>query len=198
MWSDCPTVCPDGDACPDAARGLRRLPQWVEAPAAHSAGVRAPAPSTHETIAFPSRTLPCTLWSRLPPPPGDGTPVTISGILSIPAGSGPMPAVAIMHGCSGINSSQVAWARQLNELGIATLMVQSFAGREAVNQPGSPARALRHATQNVCGPSRLLPHRLLHAAGERGTGHCRPDPHLPRSRRRLDSACAACNARNHF
>lgn len=43
-----------------------------------------------------------------------------------------MPAVVITHGCSGISSSQVAWARQLNDLGIATLMVQSFAGREII------------------------------------------------------------------
>lgn len=88
-----------------------------------------PAPAIRETIAFESLTLPGTLWSPLLPPIGDGTPVTISGLLAIPAGNAPLPAVVLAHGCSGIAASHFAWAKHLNDLGIATLIVQSFAGR---------------------------------------------------------------------
>jgi hypothetical protein len=33
------------------------------------------------------------------------------------------------HGCGGITGSEIYWARSLRELGIATLLVNSFSGR---------------------------------------------------------------------
>jgi dienelactone hydrolase len=63
-------------------------------------------------------------------------PVTISGTLSLPTGRSPyerngiLPAVILMHGTGGIlPDREPAWARRLNEWGIAAFYVDSFAGR---------------------------------------------------------------------
>ena len=61
--------------------------------------------------------------------------VVISGILSLPANAplqraGKSPAVVIAHGIGGISAErEQAWAKRLNEWGIAAFVVDSFAGR---------------------------------------------------------------------
>ena len=54
-------------------------------------------------------------------------PATRGGEFSPPAGPGPLPAV--LHGCSGIRPSQVAWAAWLRCEGYAALVLDSFGGR---------------------------------------------------------------------
>lgn len=70
----------------------------------------------------------------------------ISGTLSLPAARSPyeragkVPAVVLMHGTGGImRDREPAWARRLNDLGIAAFYVDSFTGRgvKAPNYAGS-------------------------------------------------------------
>jgi len=51
------------------------------------------------------------------------------GHLSKPAGTGPFPALVLLHGCSGIFPSDARWASQLTDLGYVTLMVDSLGQR---------------------------------------------------------------------
>src|SRR5512143_2461278 len=54
----------------------------------------------------------------------------IHGELQLPSkGSAPFPAMIIMHSSRGIVSTIVDWARMFNEMGIATLVVDSFTPR---------------------------------------------------------------------
>jgi dienelactone hydrolase len=62
---------------------------------------------------------------------GGGAATTISGVLQLPAGSPePVPAMVIMHGSGGIlPGREGAWAARLNEMGVATFVVDSFTPR---------------------------------------------------------------------
>ncbi len=54
----------------------------------------------------------------------------IHGELQLPSrGSGPFPAVVIMHSSRGIGSTIREWARLFNDMGVATLVVDSFGPR---------------------------------------------------------------------
>lgn len=53
----------------------------------------------------------------------------IGGILRLPQGKGPFPAVVFMHGSSGVGASIDPWTRMLNEKGIATFTIDSLTGR---------------------------------------------------------------------
>jgi len=83
-----------------------------------------------EIVNFQSLTFPGSLF--IPPfmaAPEDGTPATIFGVLRLPEGSGRVPAVVITHGCSGPTGAETYWAGSLRQSGIATFVVNSFAGR---------------------------------------------------------------------
>src|SRR4051812_14572116 len=66
----------------------------------------------------------------------DGQQVTIAGELRIPkAGNEKLPAVVLLHGSGGIGGTGSIideWSRELNQLGIATFALDSFAGRGIV------------------------------------------------------------------
>ena len=55
--------------------------------------------------------------------------VTLSGVLTLPPGDGPAPAVILMHGCSGNTPNSARWARVLRGWGYASLSLDSFGGR---------------------------------------------------------------------
>ena len=56
--------------------------------------------------------------------------VVISGLLAVPAGRGPFPAVMLLHGCSGLPSGTIeGWGPVLRGWGHATFVVDSFGGR---------------------------------------------------------------------
>ncbi len=83
-----------------------------------------------ETLEFDSLSFPGALWDPFMPPTSEGDPVTIGGLLTIPATDSPVPAVIITHGCGGILASTASsWTLMLSEAGIATLVVNSFGGR---------------------------------------------------------------------
>ena len=74
------------------------------------------------------------------------TPVDIHGFLTVPSGTGKFPAVIIGPGSGGFQQwMQDLVARRLNEVGIATLVLDSFSGRgvteTATNQSSVPMAA---------------------------------------------------------
>lgn len=55
---------------------------------------------------------------------------TVSGDLSMPAGvSGRVPAIIVLHSCSGMTSNLVDWAAAVNRMGFAALLLDSFTAR---------------------------------------------------------------------
>lgn len=63
-----------------------------------------------------------------------GPAVTVAGELRIPKpGSDRLPAVVLVHGSGGVGMNVDAWARELNSLGIAAFILDSFAGRGIVS-----------------------------------------------------------------
>jgi dienelactone hydrolase len=56
--------------------------------------------------------------------------VVISGELSLPRGrSGPVPAVVLIHGSSGVGRNMPVWVGELTSIGVAAFVVDSFGGR---------------------------------------------------------------------
>ena len=100
-----------------------------------------------EIVRFQTLTFPGNLFTSLMPPLEDGKAATVFGILRMPAGAESVPAVILVHACGGITGSETYWARSLREFGIATLLVNSFTGRDiaqiCTGQPSiSPASVL--------------------------------------------------------
>ncbi len=70
-------------------------------------------------------------------------PVTISGFLRIPppwGGTDRLPAVIIVNGSGGIMANEDVWSRELNKLGIATFVLDSFTGRGISDTAGDQAQ----------------------------------------------------------
>lgn len=88
-----------------------------------------PSPASSEFIEFESLTFSGHLWTPFMPPAEEGTATTISGILTIPASSGQIPAVILTHGCGGLSTGETTWVKRLNEFGVAVFMVHSFGAR---------------------------------------------------------------------
>jgi len=64
----------------------------------------------------------------------DGLPVTLGGELRIPtAGTDRLPAVILIHGSGGIGANSDLWAKEINSLGIAVFIIDSFTGRGILN-----------------------------------------------------------------
>jgi dienelactone hydrolase len=64
-----------------------------------------------------------------------GRDVTLAGELRLPFASyqGKVPAVVLIHGSGGIGANSDAWARFLNEAGIAVFILDSFSARGIVS-----------------------------------------------------------------
>src|SRR5579872_2567199 len=63
-----------------------------------------------------------------------GQPTMIAGELRIPvAAAGKLPAVIVLHGSEGLQTHHARWAEELNGIGIAVFLVDSFAGRGITN-----------------------------------------------------------------
>ena len=90
---------------------------------------QAHAQDANEIVRFESLTFAGTLFEPLAPLPQAGEPVTITAFLRLPSGEGHVAAVVLLHGCNGIGGSELFWARELRDRGIATLLVNSFSGR---------------------------------------------------------------------
>ena len=78
-------------------------------------------------IPFETRTLPDRAFLK-----GDktaGASTEIAGVLRLPKGAGPFPAVVLVAGSDGIVSNKDVWDRQFLSHGIATFAIDGFTGR---------------------------------------------------------------------
>ena len=61
----------------------------------------------------------------------DGEPTVVRGTLRLPPDApGRLAAVILAHGCSGVGPVQEGWAEELNRMGVAAFILDSFRGRE--------------------------------------------------------------------
>jgi len=58
-----------------------------------------------------------------------GAPLMLTGKLTKPQGDGPFPAIALLHGCSGISPYHDVWARRFSDWGYVAFQVDSFGPR---------------------------------------------------------------------
>lgn len=95
-------------------------------------------------------------------------PGTVTGDLSLPPGTARVPAVIVLHSCAGVTPSVADWARALNAMGYAALVVDSFTGRgvqeictghTSVN-PGSRLADLFRAHEVLVTHPRVDPQRV--------------------------------------
>ena len=64
----------------------------------------------------------------------NGKLVTIAGELRFPQGAtGKLPVVVLLHGSGGVNGGHEFWAKHFNEMGVASLIIDSFSGRDIVS-----------------------------------------------------------------
>ncbi len=64
----------------------------------------------------------------------NGKAVTLAGELRIPTpGADRLPAVVLIHGSGGLAAPTARWAQELNSIGVATFIVDSFSGRGITN-----------------------------------------------------------------
>jgi len=90
----------------------------------------------------PSRLRPAIIWAGVAlllggcaehlahfPTASPGASVTVSGSLLRPEGTGPLPAMVVLHHCAGITEVITDWGLWLRSEGYVTLMVNSFAAR---------------------------------------------------------------------
>lgn len=63
---------------------------------------------------------------------GGARRVQIGGALQLPPGSQFFPAVILVHGSAGIGAQVDRWARELNAIGVAAFLLDSFTGRGIV------------------------------------------------------------------
>lgn len=63
-----------------------------------------------------------------------GKPVIIGGELRLPTGTAEkFPMVILIHGSGGVSASADRWARELNSIGVAAFILDSFTGRGIIN-----------------------------------------------------------------
>ena len=77
----------------------------------------------------------------------DGKPVVLAGELRIPRpGTDRLPAVIFLHGSGGISGYVDDWSQQLNPMGVATFILDSFSGRGIVSTVNDQDQLARLAT----------------------------------------------------
>jgi dienelactone hydrolase len=87
-------------------------------------------------------------WVKFPGTVEDGQPGELAGILTVPRGDGPFPAVVLLHVCDGLREPGTAaqmngWARRLSDWGYVTLQVDSLGPRSIADGCASQDSWLR-------------------------------------------------------
>jgi dienelactone hydrolase len=94
---------------------------------AHCASVPGPLTYDANSVGKPNSGAPMELW--------------------LPPGTGPFPAVVVMHGCAGVRDHHRAWAKRLMEWGYAAALLDSFRPRNTnstcYNKMSTPRPVLR-------------------------------------------------------
>lgn len=98
---------------------------------ATAASAQQTLPSRIEILSVPSRTLSGTEFLR---GGATGKEVLLGGELRLPPNAArKVPAVVLVHGSGGIHGGNDAWARVLNEAGVAAFILDTFSGRGIVS-----------------------------------------------------------------
>lgn len=64
----------------------------------------------------------------------EGRPVTLAGELRLPrSGTDRLPVVVLVHPSGGVSGSVIDWEQELNAMGVATFVIDSFTARGIVN-----------------------------------------------------------------
>jgi dienelactone hydrolase len=76
----------------------------------------------------------------------EGKPETISGELRLPRpGTDRVPLIVLLHGSGGVSGYVTDWEQDLNAMGVATFVIDSFTGRGIVNTNNDQAQLGRLA-----------------------------------------------------
>jgi dienelactone hydrolase len=62
----------------------------------------------------------------------DGIPARIGGELRLPPDTVRLPAVILVHGSAGVGANVDRWAQELNAIGVAAFLLDSFTGRSVI------------------------------------------------------------------
>ena len=62
----------------------------------------------------------------------EGKVSRIGGQLCFPPGAGRFPVVVLVHGSAGVGAGEIKWSQELNEIGVATFLIDCFTGRGIV------------------------------------------------------------------
>jgi dienelactone hydrolase len=77
----------------------------------------------------------------------DGKPAVVAGELRVPnTGADRVPAVVIVHGGAGVGDHEDNWARELNQIGVAAFILDSFTGRNVGDTRANLAQVSSFAT----------------------------------------------------
>ena len=96
-----------------------------------------------EVISFPSTTLSDREFLN---GQKEGKPVTVSGSLRLPSGgTNRLPVIILVHGSGGIAGYLTDWEQDLNQMGVATFIFDSFAPRGINNTRDNQAQLGRLA-----------------------------------------------------
>jgi len=95
----------------------------------------------------------------------DGMPARISAELRLPPGTTKVAAVMLVHGSDGIGANVDRWAREMNGIGVAAFLLDSFTGR-GITQTVTDQSQLGHLAM-IFDAYRALDHL---------SGHARIDP----------------------
>jgi dienelactone hydrolase len=90
-----------------------------------------------------------------------GHPRTIPAVERRPDGSGPFPAVVLLHGCHGVSPSTLDWAAWFRDRGYVALVVDSWAARRVTKgcTPASPEVPNTERFDDAIGALRYLQSR---------------------------------------
>jgi dienelactone hydrolase len=99
----------------------------------------------------------------------NGKPARLAGELRLPAaGAGRLPAVILVHGSGGLSASEDRWAQELNSIGVAVFLLDTFSGRGIVNTVNDQSQLhslammvdAYRALASLAGHARIDPNRI--------------------------------------
>lgn len=91
---------------------------------------RASLPARIELIPFESLTLSDSAF--LKGDPSAAKPALLAAELHLAQGPGKRPLVVLLHGSGALGGRDAQWAREFAEMGVSTLMIDAFTGRDIV------------------------------------------------------------------
>jgi dienelactone hydrolase len=106
-----------------------------------------------------------------------GQQTTLAAIFTAPRAAMPIPGVVLLHDSGGLNASHLQWAAVLDEMSIATLLIDSFAGRgitdtiadQSLLSPLSMIADAHAGLRHLAADPRVDPHKIAIIGFSRGS-----------------------------